>query len=338
MVPGEGAHYPVVGVQNGVAAVAALEDHLTDVVDIVVQTEELEVLLPGHTADGNGLENPPDGAVTVVGGGDDAGVFGNGADIVRQLCLAEDHAAHAELHGLPEHIRLMAADKDRLLFPEGRQVGALGQGQYHIAGDGVDHLFGFGEELAFQYAEDVEDGHLPQGGVHDGVHIIACDIPGGEHALEMAVVVGNGNGGDVLVLLHSGPGPVDGDGGVEDGRLVIVQVLDLSADVFQVKGGLKAKAAEDSPGLVAELAQPGGHILPVPHGVAQGGVGHGGDNRVGIRIAMAGDIDFIHKSIAPYRKLTARHSRPGRRRVQERCPFGGRGGGGDGPFCCGPRR
>ena len=56
MVPGQGTHYPVIGIQNGVAAVAALEDYLPHVVDIVIQTEELEILLLRHPADGNGLE------------------------------------------------------------------------------------------------------------------------------------------------------------------------------------------------------------------------------------------------------------------------------------------
>ena len=304
VVAGEGPHHPAVGVQDGVAAVAALEDHLPHVVDVVLQPEELQIIPLGDAADGDGLEDPPDRAVAVIGGGDDAGAFGHLPDVVGELRLAEDHAADPKRHRLPEELRLVAADEHRLLLPVGGQVRALRQGQDHLAGDGVDHLAGLREELALQGAEDVEDGHLPQGGVGDGVHVVAGDVPGGEHALEVALVVGDGDGGDVLVLLHGGPGPVDGDGLVEDGGLVVVQVQHLGADVFEVEGRLKAEAGEDGPGLVAELAQPGGHILPVPHGVAQGGVGHGGDNGVGVRVAVSGDVDLVHR-LAPYRSTGA---------------------------------
>ena len=294
VVAGQRAHHLLLVVQDGVAAVAALEHHLTDVVDVVGEVEELQVLLLGHPADGDGLEDPADGAVAVVGGGDDAGVFGGGADVLGQLRLAQHDAPHPELHRLAEHLRLVAADEHRLLGPVGGQLRPLGQGQDHLAGDGVDHLVGVAEELALQDAEDVEQGHLPQRGVGDGVHVVGGDVPGGEHPQQVAVVVGDGDGGDVLVLLHGGPGPVHCHRPVEDGRGVEVQVHHLGPHVLDEQGRLKAEAVQDQLGLVAEVAQPGGHVLPVAGGVAQGGVGHGGDHGVGVGVAVSGDVDLVH--------------------------------------------
>ena len=253
-----------------------------------------------HPADGNGLEDPPDGAVAVAGGGDDAGVFGQLADIIRQFCLTENDAAHPKFHCLPEKLRLVAADEHRLLLPVGGQVGALRQGQYHVAGDGVHHLVGLREELALQDAENVENRYFPQGGIGNGVHVVSCDVTGGEHTLEVAVIIGDGDGGDVLVLLHGGPGTVDGDSRIENGGLVVVQILHLGADILEVEGRFKGEAGQNGPGLVAELAQPGGDILPVSYSIAQGGVGHGGDDGIGVRVAVAGHIDLIHKRFAPY--------------------------------------
>ena len=140
VVPGEGTHDTLLGVQDGIAPVAALLDHLLDVVDIIVQMEGGDALLPGQTAHGDGLEDPADGAVAVIGRGDNAGLAGVLPDTVRQLRLAEDDAGHAEVHRPADHLRLVAADEHRVLLPEGRQLRGLGQGQHHLAGDGVDHL------------------------------------------------------------------------------------------------------------------------------------------------------------------------------------------------------
>ena len=86
----------------------------------------------------------------------------------------------------------MAAEQHGLLLPEGGEVRALGQSQYHFTGDGVHHLVSLSEKLPLQGAEDIEDGHLPQGGIGDGVHVVSGNVPGGEHAFQMSLVVGDG--------------------------------------------------------------------------------------------------------------------------------------------------
>ena len=202
VVAGQGPHHPLLLVQNGVAAVAALEHHLPHVVNIVLQVEGDDLLLLGQTAHGDGLEDPAHGPEAVIGGGDDAGVLHQLPDALGQLRLTQHHAGHAEGHRLPQHVRLVAADEDRLPLAEGGQLPGLGQGQNHLTGDGVHHLLRLPQQLALQNAEDVEQGHGPEVRRLDGLHIKAGDVPGGEHPPEMPLVVGDRNGGDVLVVLH----------------------------------------------------------------------------------------------------------------------------------------
>ena len=314
MVAGQGAHHPVLAVQNGIAAVAALQDHLLDVVDVVREVEGGNALPLGQPPHGDGLEDPADGAVAVVGGGDNAGAPRGLPQVVWQLRLAQNDAGHAERHRPAEHVRLVAADEDGVLLPEGGQLRGLGQGQDHLAGNGVDHLRRLPQGLSLQDAEDVEQGHLLQPGGLDGPHVIGGDVPGGHHAPQAALLVGDGHGGDMGVLLHSGPGPAHGHRLVEDGGHVVVQVLDLGAHALDQGGGLEAEAAEDQPRLVADVAQPGGDVLPVPGGVAQGGVGHRGDDGIRVRIPVAGNINLLHFSGSFSRPCGAGAFLPPRRR------------------------
>ncbi len=194
VVPGEGAHHPLLGIQNGIAPVAALLDHLLNVIDIVVQVEGGDGLLPGQTAHGDGLEDPADRAVAVIGGRDDTGPAGILPDAVGQLRLTKDDAGHAEIHRPAEHFRLVAADQYGVLLPEGGQLRGLGQGQHHLARDGVHHLGRFPQQLTLQNAEDVKEGNLPQPGTFDGLHVVGRDVPRRHHAAQSALVVGDGDG------------------------------------------------------------------------------------------------------------------------------------------------
>ena len=194
VVPGQGPHHPVLRIQNGIAAVAAFLHHLLHLVHIVVQVEGGNALPLGQAADGNGLEDAAHGAVAVKGGGNNAGIPGGVPHTVGQFGLAEDDAGHAELHRPLEHIRLVAADKDGILLPEGGQLRGLGQGQHHLARDGVHHLGRFPQQLTLQNAEDVKEGNLPQPGTFDGLHVVGRDVPRRHHAAQPALVVGDGDG------------------------------------------------------------------------------------------------------------------------------------------------
>ena len=55
------------------------------------------------------------------------------------------------------------------------------------------------------------------------------------------------------------------------------------------------------------VAQAGGHILAVAHGVAQGRVGHGGDHGVRVRVPVPGDVYLFHRRLF---SLSVRASQP----------------------------
>ena len=155
------------------------------------------------------------------------------------------------------------------------------------------------EELSLQHGDEVEDGDVLHPGVADGGDVVVGHVPGGEGAVKGAVLVGHGEDGEVPPL-HGLPAPADGGGGGESGGRVVVQVPDLGAHVVDELGGLEAEAVQDNLGLVADLAQPGGLVLPVSQGVLEGGVGHGGDDGVRIRVPVPGDINGIHGEEAPF--------------------------------------
>ena len=62
-------------------------------------------------------------------------------------------------------------------------------------------------------------------------------------------------------------------------------------------GGRKAKAVQHDLGFVGNVTQTGGHILPVTQGVAEGRIGHGGNDGIRVRIAMTGNINGVHKNL-----------------------------------------
>ena len=103
----------------------------------------------------------------------------------------------------------------------------------------------------------------------------------------------------MTVVLHGRPSPVHCHRLIENGRRVKVQVLDLGTHIFYKDGRLKAEPLQNRLGFVAELPQPGSHILPVSHSVAQGGICHGRDNRIRIRVSMSCYIDLIQRGVPP---------------------------------------
>lgn len=102
----------LVFIEDGVAAVAAFQDDLTDVIDKIRQVERLKLLGAADALDGDRVKDHARGLESVIGRGDDAGVGGRGPQILRQLCLTDDQAAHAKLDGAARHLRLLAADDD----------------------------------------------------------------------------------------------------------------------------------------------------------------------------------------------------------------------------------
>ena len=294
VIPGQSAHDFFVLVQHRVAAVAAFQHHLADVVDIVRQVEAHDLFIVAGPGDGTGLIDQPGHPAGLIGGGDDAGAPGVFQQVRVHLRLAQDQAADADVQGPADHIRLVAADDDVVRVAEQQVLAALGQGDDHVAGHGVDQVAAVVEQAALDDAEQVEQGHRLHPGVGDSGHAVGGDVAGGQSAVQGAVLVDNGDGG-YLLFPHDVPGPVHGDRGVQGRGRIIVQVLHLGADVLHRPGGLEAEAVQHPLGLVADVVHMGGHIVPVAQGVAQGRVGHGGHDGIGIGVVVADDVDLVHR-------------------------------------------
>ena len=117
--------------------------------------------------------------------------------------------------------------------------------------------------------------------------------------MERAVLVDHGDGGDLL-LAHQLPRTVHGDGGIQTGRAVKLQVAHLGADILDEPGRVEMETLQHTVGLVADRAQVHRHVLLLAQGVFQGGESHGGNDGVGIRVAVAGHIDLVHTFQAPF--------------------------------------
>ena len=129
--------------------------------------------------------------------------------------------------------------------------------------------------------------------VEDLLQLVGGNVAGREHPVERAVVVEDGDGGDAGIP-HRAPGQIQRHGLVQLRGLVKVQIGDLGAHILYVHGRLEPEAVQHTLGLVVDRADADGLVFPVAQGVAQIGVGHGGDDGVGIGIAVSADIDVVH--------------------------------------------
>ena len=294
VIPGQGAYDFFILVQHRVAAVAALQHHLADVVDIIRQMEAHDLFIVAGPGDGAGLIDQAGYPAGLIGSGDDAGTPGVFQQVRVHLRLAQDQATDADIQGPADHIRLVAADDDVVRVVKQQVLAALGQSDDHIAGHGVDQIAAVVEQTALDDTEQVEQGHRLYPGVGDGGHAVGGDVAGGQSTVQGAVLVDNGDGGDTL-LPHDVPRPVHGDGGVQSRGGIVVQVFHLGADVLHRPGRLEAEAVQHPLGLVADVVHVGSHIVPVAQGVAQGCVGHGGHDGIGIGVVVADDVDLVHR-------------------------------------------
>ena len=293
VIPGQGAYHLLLLVQNGVAAVAALQHHFPHVVYVVVQMEGDQTLCGTGTVDGRGLIDEPVDAAGVQRCGDNAGLAGVFQPRGIHIRLAQDQAGHLLVQRPADHIRLAAAQHDAVTAVEQQILAVLGQGDGHGAADAVHHVAAVAHDAAFDDAQQVEQGNRIHTGVAHGVQAEGGDIAGGQHAVQCAVLVDHGDGGDLL-LPHELPRAIHGDGGVQAGRTVEVQIPHLRADVLDKAGRLEMEALQHPVRLIADGAQMDGHIFLFAQCVFQRGVGHGGHDGVGVRVAVSGDVYLVH--------------------------------------------
>ena len=156
MVTGQNANDLLFFVQDGVAVFAELQHLLLNLIHTVFQVEANQILGTADTADGCGLEQQTGCAVSVIGGGDDAGLGGEALQLLVQLRLTQHQAVDVHFQSSADHIGLMAADYDGILLVEQKVIPALGQGDGDLTGDHVGVFTGLVEYLALQGGQDVK--------------------------------------------------------------------------------------------------------------------------------------------------------------------------------------
>ena len=297
VIPGQHAHCPILVIQDRVAGVAIFQYRFLNIVHPVFQMEAHHALGVADAAHGSGLEQQTGGAVSVEGGGDDAGLGGQIPQFFRQLCLTQHQAIHIHFHGPAHHFRLIAADDHRGGLAEQQIFVGLGQGNHHFAGDGVDIVAGVVEHFAFQHAQQVEQGHILQYAGVDAGHIVAGDVGTGQNAVQRAILPGHRQGCHIGIFLEFVPGAADGNAEFQNRRGIIIQVADLGEYIVHALGRLETEAVQNHLGLVRYRAQNSRLVFPVAQGIAQSCIGHSGYHGVGIRISMAGNINRIHNCL-----------------------------------------
>ena len=291
MEAGQGADHMVVLVQDGIGAVAAFQQHLAHVVQIIVQMEGDDLPLLADAIHGQGLIDDAGDAAGAERGGDDDGVAADLGPRGLHIGAAEDDGADLGFNGVVHQLRLVAADQDRVRVGEGLILVILGKRDKKFTGNDIPRHLVFVDQAALQHAQQVKEGQIVDAVLVHGLDIVGGDIAGGEHAAEQTIVIHNGN--DVqMILLQGAQGQIHGDGAVEGRGTVVIQIPHLGAHVFDQRRRLEPEAVQQLLGLVVDGADAHRAVVAIPHGVAQVSIGDGGDDGVGIRVAMPGHIDI----------------------------------------------
>ena len=290
----ERAHDFAVLVDHGEGAVFVVLGHFAHVVHVVGQPGGAQVRGAAHPGNGDGLEDHPRGAVGLMGRGDHQAAAVDLPRLFGDAGLAHHDAGHVGPQRGQDDVRLAAADQHGVPV-QGQRLFAVGrQRDGYAAADAVGGLAGVQHDAALQRADQVEHGDVIDLRVQHRAHVLGGDGVGGQHAEQRAVVLHHRQGHGVFVLVQQLPGVVHRHGLVQHRRGIEVQVADLRAQVVDQHRRLKAEAVQHQLGLVADAAQPRRHVFPVAQRVAQLGVGHGGDDGIGVGVAVPGDVDRIH--------------------------------------------
>ncbi|MPM75157.1 hypothetical protein SDC9_122148 [bioreactor metagenome] len=248
-------------------------------------------------ADRQGVADQANRAIGVKGRGDEAGFRFQRPQLIADLRLADNQTLDAQLQRVADHIRLIAADDNAVFVVEQQILAGGGQSDGHFAGDTVNLLAGFVEDLSLDDGQEVVQRNVADLGIADGRHIIGRDVSGGEHSEQRSVLVGDGDGGDIGVLMNNMPRPADGDAGVQQGRGVVFQIAHLGPHVLEQHGGSKVEAVQNGLRLIVDPTETRRCVFPVAQRITQGGIGHGGDNRIRVGIAVPSNIDGVHANM-----------------------------------------
>ena len=245
------------------------------------------------------LEDEPTHAPRVERGGDDAGAAVIIGEVRVYVGLADYQAADARLERRVDYLRLVAADDDAARLRELRVAVGLRQGEHDVARDGLDVAAELVYELPLKHTQEVEHRQRLDVRVVNGLHIIGRDVSGGEHPVQGAVIAHDGDRGD-LAFAHDAPRQIHRHAAVQLRRSVKLDVAYLCAHGLDEHRRLKPEAVEHGAGFVVYRADAYRLVLTVAQSVAQVGIGHRRDYRVGVRIAVTCYIYIIQREIPPF--------------------------------------
>ena len=294
VVAAERSDYMLVLIQDRVTAETALGDDVADIVQIIVQMESDKVRSVCYTAHRNGLVEHPGSTVCVAGCGDNAGLGGDAEICLGKVGLAENDTVDADLQGLFHHIRLLSADDDGFLFQTVNDISCCGKSNNDFTGDPVEDILIVVDDPSFQRSEKVEDRNVFHMGRGSGVHIRLRDASRGDHTIESSVFICDGRRVVSDLALKNIPGMAHRNFLSQERGLVILDVLYLGAYVRNEKGRLKTELLEQECALVVHVPESCGHISVFTQRVAQAGICHGGDDGVGVGVAVPAYQCSIH--------------------------------------------
>ena len=217
----------IIFIKHRIGTIAGLKHRFTHIVNEVVQMEVHQILGLSNPADGNGLVNHPGGTVSVAGGCNEAGAGRTSPIFFRQIALAQDHTADPKLQCPIHHVFLLSADHNGVLAGTFQAGTAGGQGDHHLAGNLVKHVFIIIDDAAFQGTEQVKDRYVFHHRILGGIHVAFRNAAGGDHAVQFAGFRGDRQGGNTAVGLNHFPCMADGHIGTYRRRTVKINVTHL---------------------------------------------------------------------------------------------------------------
>ena len=212
---------------------------------------------------------------------------------MRWMAVADDEQRRFFFNGAQLALIAVGQDDDVALFHGIFQHFGRGGADADVTG-GADVALAAHHHGAVQCFEDILEAGpaLGEDAGIEHVHVGRGDILHGDHAFQLVVGAGDGQGVDLLVA-HDLPRPAQAGGAGDAGHLAVVHIADLGVDVGAHAGRFDPELLEHELGLLVHLAGAARLADQITGFVFQPGIGDGRANGVGVRVAVPDDHDFV---------------------------------------------
>ena len=280
-------------IQHRIAPVAAFQGCLSYIIQIVILPEGNQLRSPGDTGNRYRLDKQPGRPVRIVGRGNDHRVPLILPGLRIQLAVAHDNGGSLFFKGAAEYLGIVPRQQDGSFGKGCPAFLLLRHGNDHFPGKAV-YIPRIPPYLPIQTGNEVEQGDVMQQCLFYELHIILSNIPNAQHAEQFTLLIGNGQSGGGPLFRKNVPGPVHRYRPAEDGRVVVIHILHLGAQIMNEDRRFKAEPFQNMGRFLRKHPQPGGHIIPLPQGIAQGSICNGCHDGIRIRILVSCDIYRFH--------------------------------------------